>query len=77
MDVGILKLAFYTPRGYVEQRDLETRHGCPGKYTVGLLQRRMAVWDPAREDVVSMALTACRDLLLGEDARRIGYVGVV
>ena len=74
MRVGIRRLSLYIPLGFVEQTDLETLHGVPGKYTKGLEQVAMGVWDPAKEDVQSMALTAVRDLRV--DPAAVGYVAV-
>jgi hydroxymethylglutaryl-CoA synthase len=76
LHVGILRLALYVPRHAVSQADLEARDGCPGKYTQGLGQASMAVWDEAREDAVSMALTAVDDLLRHVDPCAIGCVRV-
>jgi len=54
--VGIHALELYTPNHYVEQRDMEQHHGCPGKYTTGLLQEQIGFCGDD-EDAVSMALT--------------------
>lgn len=62
-NVGILAAEVYFPAQYVRQEDLEAQDGVPaGKYTMGLGQQGLAfVGD--REDVVSMSLTALRQLL--------------
>ena len=59
---GLHALEVYVPRHAVSAAELETAHGVPGKYTVGL---RMAEWAACDEDedVVSMALTAVRRLV--------------
>jgi hydroxymethylglutaryl-CoA synthase len=75
-DVGIRRMSLYVPRACVRHSDLERHDGCAPKYTVGLGQESMGVWDPAKEDVVSMALGATRDLLRHVDARDIGCVRV-
>ena len=56
------------PRHAVSAAELETAHGVPGKYTVGL---RMAEWAACDEDedVVSMALTAVRRLVEAQGLR--------
>ena len=68
MNVGISHIECYIPRAYIEQEDAEELDDCPGKYTRGLGQKQMGVWD-GREDSQSMALTALQKLLL---AAKIG-----
>ena len=75
-NVGIRRLAVYVPAACVSQAALETRDGCAPKYTFGLGQESMAVWDPDKEDAVSMALTAARDLLRHVDPCAIGCLRV-
>jgi hypothetical protein len=61
----------------VRQNDLEDADGVPGKYTVGLGQVEMSV-PSEHEDVVSMALSACSQLLEKHnvDPRSIGRLEV-
>ena len=75
-NVGILRMALYVPQACVRHADLEEQDGCAPKYTVGLEQESMAVWNPCKEDVVSMAMTATRDLLKHVDPCAIGCVRV-
>ena len=65
---GLHALEVYVPRHAVSAAELETAHGVPGKYTVGL---RMAEWAACDEDedVVSMALTAVRRLVEAQGLR--------
>jgi hydroxymethylglutaryl-CoA synthase len=44
------------------QTELESRDGCPGKYTRGLGQTGLAFCDD-REDITTVMLTALRQLL--------------
>ena len=76
MKFGIQKASVYIPRCYVEQSDLEARDGCIGKYTQGLGQLQMGVWNTCVEDVQSIALTAAREVLQGTDVMDIGCVRV-
>ena len=63
-DVGILAIEAYFPKRYVHQRSLEAADGCEGKYTVGLGQEALSVFDD-REDVASILLSALSRLLEG------------
>lgn len=61
--IGLHGIYTYFPKRYVSQSKCETYDGVgEGKYTKGLGQRSMAVVDP-HEDIVSMALTACTELM--------------
>lgn len=60
--MALLAISAYVPPRHVLQEDLEEAHGCPGKYTMGLGQRAMAV-AAAGDDAVSMARTALERLL--------------
>jgi hydroxymethylglutaryl-CoA synthase len=61
----------------VRQTDMEDADGVPGKYTVGLGQAEMAV-PSEHEDVISMALSACSQLLEKHsiDPRKVGRLEV-
>jgi hydroxymethylglutaryl-CoA synthase len=61
-NVGILAMDCYFPHRFVPQTLLEEADGCPGKYTVGLGQTALAFFDD-REDVASIMLTVCLQLL--------------
>ncbi|KAJ8601572.1 hypothetical protein CTAYLR_005222 [Chrysophaeum taylorii] len=76
-NVGILAIEWYSPMSFVEQRELEIRDGCVGKYVTGLGQERMAFVDD-REDIGSVLLTACARLLenYGIEAKEIGRLEV-
>ena len=77
-DVGILAIEAYFPRTYVSQSELELHDGVPsGKYTIGLGQTRMSFVSD-NEDVYSMCLTACANLLerVGVDRADIGRLDV-
>lgn len=60
--IGIHAMDIYTPNNFVKQVEMEERNGCPGKYTLGLLQSEMG-FSYEDEDAVSYALTATRKLL--------------
>lgn len=60
--VGILAIEVYTPRQRVDQSELETKHGCKGKYEEGLGQHSMS-FTSDREDAVSLALTVVSRLM--------------
>ena len=61
--IGIHGIYTYFPRLYVSQEDCESYDGVgSGKYTIGLGQRSMAIADP-QEDIISMAMTACDNLM--------------
>jgi 3-hydroxy-3-methylglutaryl-CoA-synthase len=59
---GIHAMEIYTPNHYVNQTDMENHHGCPGKYTTGLLQEQIGFCGDD-EDAVSMALTVVSRLM--------------
>jgi hydroxymethylglutaryl-CoA synthase len=61
-NAGILAMDCYFPRRFVPQTLLEEADGCAGKYTVGLGQTALAFCDD-REDVASIMLTVCSQLL--------------
>ncbi|KAG7796842.1 hypothetical protein KL944_004943 [Ogataea haglerorum] len=62
-NVGIKAIELYVPGQYVSQADLESFDKVsPGKYTIGLGQTQMAFVND-REDIYSMALTVCNNLL--------------
>ncbi|KAH3662216.1 hypothetical protein OGAPHI_005464 [Ogataea philodendri] len=62
-NVGIKALEIYIPGQYVSQTELEAFDGVSaGKYTIGLGQTKMAFVND-REDIYSMALTVCNNLL--------------
>ena len=61
--IGIHGIYTYFPRLYVSQEECEVYDGVgSGKYTKGLGQSAMAIADP-KEDIVSMAMTACNNLM--------------
>ena len=61
--IGIPGIYTYFPKLYVSQADCEEYDNVgSGKYTIGLGQAEMAIADP-QEDIVSMALTACNNLM--------------
>eukprot|EP00316_Scyphosphaera_apsteinii_P011947 CAMPEP_0119305214 /NCGR_PEP_ID=MMETSP1333-20130426/6262_1 /TAXON_ID=418940 /ORGANISM="Scyphosphaera apsteinii, Strain RCC1455" /LENGTH=416 /DNA_ID=CAMNT_0007308247 /DNA_START=27 /DNA_END=1274 /DNA_ORIENTATION=- len=62
MNVGILAIECYFPKRYVPQTALEAADGCEGKYTIGLGQEALALFDD-REDVGSLLLNALANLL--------------
>lgn len=62
-NVGIKAIQFYIPGQYVNQSDLESFDNVSqGKYTIGLGQTNMAFVND-REDIYSMSLTVCKNLL--------------
>jgi len=75
--VGILAMEAYFPSRFVAQTDLETADGCPGKYTSGLGQQKIAFVDD-REDIGSILLSAFSALLdkYGLDPKSIGRLEV-
>jgi hydroxymethylglutaryl-CoA synthase len=65
--VGLEALAFSVPQYYINLTDLAVARGIdPGKYTVGLGQREMAIATPC-EDAVTLAAGAGRRLLSNFD----------
>lgn len=67
MKVGIDAISFYTPRYYLDLKTLAAVRGVDAeKYYKGLGQERMAICPPD-EDVVTMAASAAREVLEGED----------
>ena len=68
MNAGISHIEVYIPRAFIDQSDAEAVDGCPGKYTKGLGQGQMGVFD-CREDSQSMALTALQKLLRAAQIR--------
>lgn len=77
-DIGILAIATYFPKSYVNQQDLELYDKVePGKYTIGLMQDKMAFCTDL-EDINSIALTVTRNLLVktGVKLSDIGYLEV-
>jgi hydroxymethylglutaryl-CoA synthase len=73
-DIGIIAMEVYTPRHAISADELE-RKGIPAKSKNGQLS--VAVWD-AQEDSISMALTACSQLLKNhvKDPYKIGRIEV-
>jgi hydroxymethylglutaryl-CoA synthase len=74
--VGIEGLAVAVPHRYLEIEDLARARGVdPGKYTVGLGQKQMAVTEPG-EDTVALAATAAARLIRATrlDPSRIGML---
>lgn len=61
-NAGILAMDCYFPQRFVPQTLLEEADSCPGKYIVGLGQTALAFFDD-REDVASIMLTVCSQLL--------------
>ncbi|KAI9926549.1 hypothetical protein ASPWEDRAFT_119347 [Aspergillus wentii DTO 134E9] len=62
-NVGIKAIEIYVPNRCVDQSDLEAHDGAaPGKYVIGLGQKRMGFCDD-REDIYSITLTAVSSLL--------------
>ena len=75
---GIHSVYTYFPSRFVSQAECEDHDGVrPGKYTKGLGQEAMSVVDP-HEDIVSMALTACKALMErhGLEPSEIGRIEV-
>jgi hydroxymethylglutaryl-CoA synthase len=63
-DVGIDSFGFYTPRNYVDLRELaDVRNVDPNKYLKGLLTKEMRIPGPG-EDIVSMAVKASQYALM-------------
>jgi len=56
-NVGIKAIQCYIPKAAVSQKEMETLHGCDGKYTKGLGQVAMSLVDD-REDIHSSCLSA-------------------
>ena len=62
-DAGITAMEIYFPSTYVDQAELEAFDNvAKGKYTLGLGQKEMA-FVGEEEDVVSISLTAVRNLM--------------
>lgn len=61
-NVGILAMECYFPKRCVPQTALEEADGCAGKYTVGLGQESLSLFDD-REDVGSLLMTAVAKLM--------------
>lgn len=77
LDVGILAVEIHFPYLYVDQEELEKFDGVPGKYTLGLGQRRMGFCADT-EDVCSLALTVLGNLMDRQHltAKQIGRLDV-
>jgi hydroxymethylglutaryl-CoA synthase len=74
MQVGIDALSFYTPRYFLDLRQLaKARLVDPQKYLIGLGQEYMAV-PPPDEDIVSMAATAALQALRNIDRNSIAML---
>ena len=76
--IGLHGIYTYIPSRFVSQSKCEEYDGVSkGKYTKGLGQEAMSVVDPM-EDIVSMALTACTNLMEqhGLDPKDIGRIEV-
>ncbi|KAL7672256.1 hypothetical protein ACOME3_007147 [Neoechinorhynchus agilis] len=72
-NVGIVDFAFYLPRTYVDQGDLEQFDGVSaGKYTIGLEQSAMAVCAD-NEDACSMSLTVVEQLVSRVNEHPVNY----
>ncbi|KAH3903661.1 hydroxymethylglutaryl-CoA synthase SCDLUD_001309 [Saccharomycodes ludwigii] len=77
-NIGIKGIEIYIPSQCVNQAELEKYDGVSsGKYTIGLGQTNMAFVND-REDIYSMALTACSKLLKNYniDPNKIGRIEV-
>jgi hypothetical protein len=63
LNIGILGLEVYTPRTFIQQKELETHMQVPaGKFTIGLGQEGLAVTGDV-EDINSICLTVVHQLL--------------
>ncbi|BFZ56945.1 3-hydroxy-3-methylglutaryl coenzyme A synthase [Savitreella phatthalungensis] len=77
-NIGIKAIEIHIPNQCVSQAELEKHDGvAAGKYTIGLGQLEMGFCDD-REDIYSMALTACSNLIsnYGIDTRNVGRLEV-
>ncbi|MGX7051554.1 hydroxymethylglutaryl-CoA synthase [Leuconostoc palmae] len=74
MLVGIDKIAFYTPRFYLDLVDLAKARGDePEKYTIGIGQDKQAVI-PNYEDIVTMGTNAAKKIVDQENIEEIDTV---
>lgn len=76
-NAGILAMECYFPQVCVPQTALEESDGCAGKYTVGLGQHSLSLFDD-REDVGSVLMTAVANLMdkYGIKAEEVGRLEV-
>jgi hydroxymethylglutaryl-CoA synthase len=62
-DIGIDKISFYTPKYYLDLKDLaKVRKVDPNKYLIGLGQEKMSVLPP-NEDIITMAANAANNII--------------
>lgn len=74
MNIGIDKIGLAVPDYYLDLDDLaKSRQTDPAKYTVGLMQTKMAV-TPITQDVVTLATQAADRILTEEDRASIDMV---
>lgn len=71
LNIGIDKIAFHVPQYYFSLEDLaKARQVETSKYTEGLLQHKLAIAFP-KEDLITMAASAAKKVLEGEDIEQI------
>ena len=74
MNIGIDKIAFYTPEYYVDMVELAHARGIdPNKYTIGLGQEKMSV-APITQDTITMGANAAIKLLNQDDKDHIDMI---
>lgn len=74
MNIGLDKIAFYTPNYYVDMVELAHARGIdPNKYTIGLGQERMSV-APITQDTITMGANAANKILNSNDKDLIDMI---
>ncbi|CAK8053812.1 hydroxymethylglutaryl-CoA synthase [Eupransor demetentiae] len=74
MEVGIDKIAFYTPKYYLDLVELaQARDVDPNKFTIGIGQDQQAVI-PNYEDAVTMGVNAANQILTDDNRQSIGQL---
>ncbi|MCJ8329317.1 MAG: hydroxymethylglutaryl-CoA synthase [Lentisphaeria bacterium] len=74
MKTGIDDIAFYTPRYYMDLKNLAQSYGVdPQKFAIGLEQEKMAVMPP-NEDIITMAANAAEALFKNCDKSKISPI---